>query len=77
MSRTRALALSVATAVATLAGYEVVWRATDATLWQHSKFVGNVTQVTLPLSKDNSFFGVRAVDTDGHPSPVTFPVPEF
>jgi hypothetical protein len=55
MSRTRALALSVATAVATLAGYEVVWRATDATLWQHSKFVGNVTQVTLPLSKDNSF----------------------
>jgi hypothetical protein len=60
-----------------LAGYEVVWRATDATLWEHSKFVGNVTQVTLPLSKDNYFFGVRAVDTDGHPSPATFPVPEF
>jgi hypothetical protein len=28
------------------------------------------------LSKDNVFFGVRAVDTAGHRSPVAFPVPK-
>jgi len=33
--------------------------------------------VTLPLSKDNFVFGVRAVDSDGNPSPVTFPEPVF
>jgi hypothetical protein len=27
------------------------------------------------LSKDNVFFGLRAVDRDGHRSPVAFPVP--
>jgi hypothetical protein len=31
--------------------------------------------VTLPLApKDNFHFGVRAVDTAGHRSPVAFPV---
>jgi hypothetical protein len=59
-----------------LAGYEVVWRDTDAPTWTHSRFVGKVTSYTVPgLSKDNFFFGVRAVDTQGHKSPVSFPRP--
>ena len=39
--------------------------------------VGNSLHVTLPLSKDNFIFGVRAVDSHGNPSPVTFPEPVF
>jgi len=58
-----------------LAGYRVVWRDTTAPLWQHSKFVGKVTAVTMPLSKDNVFFGVQAVDRDGNVSPATYPMP--
>jgi hypothetical protein len=58
-----------------LAGYEVVWRETTAPDWTNAIPVGNVTNVTLPLSpKDNFQFGVRAVDKDGHHSPVAFPV---
>jgi hypothetical protein len=57
--------------------YEVVWRTTSAPLWEHSLSVGKRLHVTLPLSKDNFVFGVRAVDSDGNPSPVTFPVPVF
>ncbi|MGZ6671974.1 MAG: hypothetical protein ACXVFM_06455 [Solirubrobacteraceae bacterium] len=45
-------------------------------LWTHSIPVGNVTTYTIPdLSKDNVQVGVRAVDRDGHRSPVAFPVP--
>src|SRR5262245_26395168 len=57
-----------------LQGYEVVWRMTDEEDWTNAIPVGNVTSVTLPLSpKDNFQFGVRAVDRDGHYSPVAFP----
>jgi hypothetical protein len=58
-----------------LAGYEVVWRETTAADWTHSLAVGNVSTVTVDLSKDNVFFGVRAVDTAGHRSPVAAPRP--
>jgi hypothetical protein len=58
-----------------LAGYEVVWRETTAPEWTHVIPVGDVTTVTIDLSKDNVFFGVRAVDRDGHRSPVAFPTP--
>jgi hypothetical protein len=58
-----------------LAGYEVVWRETTAADWTHVIEVGDVTTATIDLSKDNVFFGVRAVDRDGHRSPVAFPVP--
>jgi hypothetical protein len=34
---------------------------------------GNVTTVTLDISKDNVQFGLRAVDRAGHRSPVAFP----
>jgi Zn-dependent M28 family amino/carboxypeptidase len=53
--------------------YEVVWRATSAPLWQFSRNVGNVTQVTLPISKDDFVLGVRAVDASGHRSVATYP----
>jgi hypothetical protein len=58
-----------------LAGYEIVWRETTAPDWQHTLPVGKVTTVTVDLSKDNVFFGVRAVDSTGHRSPVAAPRP--
>jgi hypothetical protein len=58
-----------------LAGYEVVWRETTAPDWTRAIPVGDVTTATIPLSKDNVFFGVRAVSRDGHRSPVSYPVP--
>ena len=59
-----------------LAGYEVVWRDTTAADWTDSKFVGNVTTYTAAkMSKDNFFFGIRAVDKTGNKSPVVYPRP--
>ena len=64
------------TPVPDLAGYEVVWRDSTAPDWDHARPVGNVTRATLKgLSKDDLHFGVRAVDRDGHRSPVSFPLP--
>jgi Peptidase family M28 len=59
-----------------LAGYEVVWRPTIEPFWTHVIAVGDVTQATIDLSKDNVIFGVRAVDHAGHCSPATFPFPK-
>jgi Peptidase family M28 len=60
-----------------LAGYEIVWRDTTAAVWTNSKPVGNVTSFTMKgMSKDNYFFGVRAVDKQGNRSPVTYPKPQ-
>jgi len=60
-----------------LDGYEVVWRETTDADWTHAIPVGNVTSASFPhFSKDNVFFGVRAVDKAGHHSPVAFPVPQ-
>jgi Zn-dependent M28 family amino/carboxypeptidase len=56
-------------------GYEIVWRATDASLWTHVVDVGNVQTATLPLSKDNVIFGVRAVGKNGYRSPAVAPFP--
>jgi hypothetical protein len=56
-----------------LAGYEVVMRETTSPDWTESTGVGNVTSVTLNISKDNVQFAVRAVDTAGNRSPVAFP----
>jgi hypothetical protein len=57
-----------------LAGYEVVWRETTAADWTHRIDVGDVATATIDLSKDNVQFGIRAVDRDGHRSPVAFPL---
>lgn len=59
-----------------ISGYEIVWRETTEPVWTNSVFVGNVTSyVVKGMSKDNYFFGVRAVDKDGNKSPVSFPKP--
>jgi hypothetical protein len=55
--------------------YEVVWRDTNDPLWTHSRNVGAETHVTLDVSKDNVFFGVRAVDAAGHRSLPVPPIP--
>lgn len=55
--------------------YEIVWRATDASTWQHAENAGNVTQATVPFSKDDYIFGVRSVDAAGLRSPAVYPVP--
>ena len=56
-----------------LAGYRVVLRETTSADWTREIDVGNVTSVTLDISKDNVQFGVRAVDARGNLSPVAFP----
>jgi hypothetical protein len=59
-----------------VASYEVLWRATTSPEWEHAQSVGNATRVTLPLSKDNVIFAVRAVDRQGHRSMAVTPLPE-
>jgi hypothetical protein len=56
-----------------IAGYEVVWRSTTSFDWEHVRDAEDITELTLPLSKDNWFFGVRAYDRDGFRSPVAYP----
>lgn len=59
-----------------LQGYEIVWRETTSPVWTNSMAVGNVLSYTMKgMSKDNYFFGVRAIDRDGNRSPVSFPFP--
>jgi hypothetical protein len=58
------------------ASYEVLWRDTASPEWEHAQPVGNVTRATLPLSKDNVIFAVRAVDSTGHRSLPVVPQPE-
>ncbi len=57
--------------------YELLWRETNAADWQFTKAVpagdgGGVT-ITVPISKDNVIFGVRAVDAAGHRGLVVTP----
>jgi hypothetical protein len=59
-----------------LLGYEIVWRDTTSPVWTNSRAVGRVTSYTMTgMSKDNYFFGVRAVDRQGNRSPVSYPRP--
>jgi hypothetical protein len=61
---------------ADIAGYEIVWRDTTAAEWTDAVNVGNVTSFVMKArSKDNYFFGVRAVDKAGNKSPVVYPRP--
>ena len=36
--------------------YEIVWRATSAPDWEHAQAIGDTTQTTMKLSKDNVIF---------------------
>ncbi len=61
---------------ADLAGYEIVYRDTTAAEWTNTIPAGSVTSyVVKAMSKDNYFFGVRAVDKTGNKSPVSYPRP--
>jgi hypothetical protein len=56
--------------------YEVLWRSTSSPDWEHMQDVGNANRATLPISKDNVIFVVRAVDNQGHRSLAVTPLPE-
>ncbi|WIM94662.1 M20/M25/M40 family metallo-hydrolase [Actinoplanes oblitus] len=58
-----------------LAGYEIVWRETTAPDWTAALPVGKVGTATVDISKDNVFFGVRAVNASGQRSPAAAPRP--
>ncbi|MAW94869.1 MULTISPECIES: M28 family metallopeptidase [unclassified Leeuwenhoekiella] len=55
-------------------GYKIYWRDTTSPTWDHSRYVGDVTETMLKgIVIDNFFFGVSAVGANGHESPVVFP----
>jgi hypothetical protein len=57
-------------------GYQVVWRDTDQPYWQHAMNVPAAsTSITLPISKDNVVFALRAADAKGHISLSVVPRP--
>ena len=58
------------------AGYEVLWRATSSPNWEHAQDAHDTTRITLPQSKDNVIFAVRAYDKEGHRSLPVVPLPE-
>lgn len=65
--------------------YQVVWRETDASDWQYGanasnyndKVDGTTHTITVPISKDNVFFGIRSCDSKGHCSAAVAPDPEI
>src|SRR6056300_30970 len=57
-----------------VAGYKIYWRNTTSPTWDHSRFVGDVSEATLEgIVIDNFFFGVATVGKNGYESPVVFP----
>ncbi len=58
------------------ARYEVVRRLTTDADWTSTTDVKQATSITLPYSKDEWLFGVRAVDAAGQMGVVTFPEPK-
>jgi Zn-dependent M28 family amino/carboxypeptidase len=63
-----------------VAYYEVLWRETTSFYWQYAQRVpvpsagdSGPVMVSVPISKDNVIFGVRAVDSAGHRSLVVVP----
>jgi hypothetical protein len=56
------------------AGYKIYWRTTTSPTWDHSRYVGDVSEFTLDgIVIDNFFFGVASVGKDGFESVVVFP----
>jgi len=58
--------------------YELLWRDTISFDWQYVRNVppgdpGRPITIDVPISKDNVYFGVRAVDKAGHPGLVVVP----
>jgi hypothetical protein len=55
------------------AGYVVVWRETTSPVWEQKSGVITDTHSVIPVTADNCFFGVRAVDAAGHASRTAIP----
>ncbi len=58
--------------------YQIVWRELSASDWQYvadAQKYGSGDTATVPVSKDNVIFGVRALDAEGHASPAVVPYP--
>jgi hypothetical protein len=57
--------------------YELLWRETTAQDWQYVKTIpatgAEPGTITVPISKDNVIFGIRAVDSAGHRGLVATP----
>jgi len=59
-------------------GYKIYWRDTTSPTWDHSRYVGDISEFTLEgVVIDNYFFGVASVGKDGHESLVLFPNKTF
>ncbi len=59
-------------------GYKIYWRSTTSPTWDHSRYVGDVSEFTLDgIVIDNYFFGVAAVGEHGFESLVIFPTKVF
>jgi hypothetical protein len=62
------------------AHFDIVWRDTSAPDWQFHQPVSAAdaakSSITLPVSKDNVIFGVRACNAAGQCSPAVAPLPE-
>ena len=58
----------------TVKGYKIYWRDTTSTIWQNSRYIGNVSEYTLDgIVIDNFLFGISTVGKNGIESPVVFP----
>jgi Zn-dependent M28 family amino/carboxypeptidase len=56
------------------AGYKIYWRDTTSPTWDHSRYVGDVSEFTLKgIVIDNFYFGVASVSNEGFESVVVFP----
>jgi hypothetical protein len=55
-------------------GYKIYWRDTTSPTWDHSRYVGDISEFMLDgIVIDNYFFGISAVAENGFESVVTFP----
>ncbi|WP_299224559.1 M28 family metallopeptidase [uncultured Psychroserpens sp.] len=55
-------------------GYKIYWRDTTSPTWDHSRYVGNISDFTLEgIVIDNFYFGIASVGKDGFESVVVFP----
>jgi hypothetical protein len=55
-------------------GYKIYWRDTTSPTWDHSRYVGNVSEFTLVgIVIDNFFFGISSIGENGFESVVAFP----
>ena len=58
------------------AQYQILWRDADQPYWQHAMTTASGgMSITLPISKDNVIFAMRAVDAKGHASLPVVPRP--